>query len=92
MMFKATNLVRLSTKLTGLSRRPLTLSSNFEYSDPEKCRPILDSFYLIEDFISEEEEQNLLVQCEKLLKRRRYENSHFDYVSSFWPNRFVGGR
>lgn len=85
------NLVRLSTKLTKIGRRPLSNTfANFEYSDLEKCRPILDSFYLIEDLISEEEEQNLLVQCEKLLKRRRYENSHFDYVSfdfefKFWP-------
>lgn len=80
MMFKTTNLIRLS-RLTRPVGRPFTLSTSFDYRDLDKCRPILDSFYLIEDFITEQEEQNLLVQCEKVLKRRRYENSHFDYVS-----------
>ena len=47
----------------------------------EQVQPILSSLQLYEYFISETEEAELMQQIEKSLKKRRYEDSHWDYVS-----------
>lgn len=55
----------------------------FDYpqSAKEKVNPILQSLELYLDFVDEQEELELLSQIDKTIGRRRYEDSHWDYVS-----------
>lgn len=42
---------------------------------------INENFVVHEDFVSEIEEQNLMIEIEQIFKRRRYEFNHWDGVS-----------
>lgn len=81
-MFKSVNLIKCSNLSVNITKLVRKLSNLIDYNDLDKCKPILESLHLFEDFITDSEERSLLDQVEKLLKRRRYEDSHFDYVKN----------
>lgn len=55
---------------------------DFDKSKKKVVEPILQSIELYLNFINENEESELLNQIDKLVSRRRYEDSHWDYVSN----------
>lgn len=57
-------------------------SPSLIYPYGEKVTELIgDSMQVFEDYISEEEETNLMRELELTLKKLRYESSHWDHVS-----------
>jgi len=83
-------LIQLS-KLIAITRHPLIcryvsnchqlVDNKYSYLDSNDRKVfdlIKDSFRVIDDFVTEEEEQCLLREIEPYVKRLRYESSHWD--------------
>lgn len=58
------------------------IPSYFSSSDLKTVNVLREHFKLYEDFISVEEEEQLLMEIDPILKRRRYEKDHWDDVSN----------
>lgn len=68
-----------STFATLVHGSELTRSKTFfEAADENVLQQITDSMFILPDFVSPAEEQVLLEEAEKILKRIRYEQSHWD--------------
>ena len=64
-------------------------ASSFDATSTQTLESIQRDVDIVEDFITEEEEQSLVNEVELQLKRLRYEKDHWDDVSQIYVHYYI---